>query len=161
MSTNDTLRASYGAVLADLQARRQNLQTQVAELQRQLRELQQGIVAVSKSISPNTPFSPAPSHAKNQKYATMSLRWAILDFLIDSEPLTTPEIAEALKERGVTTKATNFANTVSAVLSSTMKEKHSEVQLLPDGKWQLNENGKNAIAHIRTTPKFRRSLSSF
>lgn len=74
--------------------------------------------------------------------------------------MNTSEIAEALKAAGVQTRATNFANNVSAVLSTTMKEKHSEVEQLPDGRWQLTETGVNAIEYIRTTPRFRRALAS-
>jgi mRNA-degrading endonuclease toxin of MazEF toxin-antitoxin module len=69
--------------------------------------------------------------------------------------MTTAEIAESLLAAGVQTKAANFANNVSAVLSTTMREQpHGEVQL-SDGKWQLTEKGKAAIDYIRTTPKFR------
>jgi hypothetical protein len=67
----------------------------------------------------------------------------------------TAEIAEALIAAGIQTKATNFANNVSAVLSATMKEQHAEVRQLPDGKWELTESGKSAIEHIRTTAKWR------
>jgi len=88
----------------------------------------------------------------------MSVRWAVLDLLAESEPKTTAEIAEALIAAGVQTKAANFVNNVSAVLSTTMKEAHSEVQQLADGKWQLTENGRSAIEHIRTTPKFRGAM---
>lgn len=79
----------------------------------------------------------------------------------DSEkPMSTAEIAERLKAGGVQTKAANFANNVSAVLSTTMKEQHKEVQQLPDGTWELTDNGESAIEHIRTTPKFRREVLS-
>ena len=88
----------------------------------------------------------------------MSVRWAILDLLAESEAKTTAEIAEALIAAGVQTRAANFANNVSAVLSSTMKEGHDEVQQLPDGKWQLTENGRSAIEHIRTTPRFQGAM---
>jgi len=87
------------------------------------------------------------------------VRWAILDLLADSEAMTTAQIAETIKAGGVPTRASNFVNNVSAVLTTTMKEKHKEVQQLPDGRWELTDNGRNAIAHIRTNPKFRRGLS--
>jgi hypothetical protein len=159
--TND-LKASYEAVMNDLEAERELVQQQIAPLQSRLKELHYSISTLSKRLSPDLPFSrpSSPTRSQSQKYAHMSVRWAILDFLNDSEPTATAEIAEALKDKGVQTKAANFVNNVSAVLSSMMKPPQIEVNQLPDGRWQLNENGRNAIAHIRSLAKFRRSFAS-
>ncbi len=161
MAPTVELKASYEAVLRDLQTEQQQIQQQLGPLQARLKELHHTINTLSKRVSPDASLSraPLPFRQPSLKYANMSVRWAILDLLNDSLAMTTPEIAETLKEKGVQTKAANFANNVSAVLSTTMKDKHKEVQQLPDGKWQLNENGKNAITHIRTLPKFRRSYT--
>jgi len=69
--------------------------------------------------------------------------------------MTTAEIAESLKAGGIETRATDFANNVSAVLSTSMKGNHGEVKQLSDGKWELTESGKSAIDHIRNLAKFR------
>jgi hypothetical protein len=160
MPLTSQLKASYEAVMSDLVAERQSVQDQLAALAARMRELNNSIGTLSKRLQPETSSSPSssPAHPNSQKYAHMSVRWAILDTLVDSGPLSTADIADALKASGIATKAANFANNVSAVLSNTLKERHDEVLQLSDGRWQLNENGKQAIAHIRTTPKFRGAI---
>jgi len=160
MALNSELKASYEAVMRDLESEKQQVHQQLAPLQARLKELHNSILTLSKKISPDTPLlrTPTPIRPSSVKYANISVRWAILDLLNDTGPMNTAEVAEALVDRGVQSRAANFANNVSAVLSTTMREKHGEVEQL-DGKWQLNENGKNAIAHIKTTPKFRRACA--
>ena len=161
MPLNNDLKSHYEVVLQDLQAERQQIQQQIAPLQARLKELHTSILTLAKRIDPNT-ASPLPASSPlrtpSMMYANISVRWAILDLLKDSRPMSTAEIAEALRQAGVQTRAANFANNVSAILTTTMKE-HSEVQQLPDGKWELTDNGDKAIEHIRSTPKFRRALS--
>lgn len=154
-------RSAYELVLRDLEAEKQQIQEQLAPLQARARELHNSIVLISQKLAPSNPLhrTPVPIRPASMKYANISVRWAILDLLHDAGPMSTAEIAETLVDKGVQTKAANFANNVSAVLSTTMKEKHSEVEQLADGKWQLNENGRNAIIHIRTTTKFRRGCA--
>jgi hypothetical protein len=161
MTLTSDLKANYEAVLRDLEDNRQQVQQQLAVLQAELKQLHNSISTLSKRLNPDAPPRPlAPPRPQNLKYANISVRWAILDLLNDSQAMATAEIAEALKSAGVQTRAANFANNVSAVLSTTMKE-HGEVQSLPDGKWELTENGKQAIGHIRTTPKFRRDCGTW
>jgi hypothetical protein len=157
MPLTNELKAGYELVLRDLEAQRQQALQQVSGLQARLKELHNSILTLSKCLDPDaTPSRPLNvSHPPNEKYTTMSVRWAILDLLKDSNPMATAEIAEALRVGGIKTKAANFANNVSSVLSSTMeKSPHNEVQQI-GGKWELTESGKRAIEHIRTTPKFR------
>ena len=160
MPLTTELKSSYEAVLHDLEVERNEAQEQITSLQARLKELHNSISTLTRRLSPDVSVSPSshsltPSRLPNRRYASMSVRWAILDLLAESEPKTTAEIAEVLIAAGVQTKAANFANNVSAVLSTTMKEQHKEVQQLPDGKWQLTENGRSAIEHIRTTPRFQ------
>lgn len=160
MPLSNELKASYEAVLRDLEAERQQVHAQIAPLQARLKELHGNIISLSKRINPDAVAPPrliTPLRSQNLKYASISVRWAILDLLKNSQPMSTSEIAEALKQAGVQSRAANFANNVSAVLTTTMSG-HTEVEQLPDGKWQLTENGENAIEHIRTTPKFRRGV---
>lgn len=157
------LKSSYDAVLRDLEAERDERIKQVAEHQGRIRELNVSISTLYKRLNTdNTPSATSGeailSHPANQKYASLSVRWAILDMMANSEPKSTAEIADALINLGVQTKAANFANNVSAVLSTTMKEHHNEVEQLPDGKWCLTENGRSAIEHIRTTSRFQSAL---
>ncbi len=161
MPLTPELRASYEAVLRDQESERDEVQQQVSAGQARLKEVHNSISTLLKRLNPDAVTSPSssvnPPRQSSRKYAYMSVRWAILDLLAESEPKTTAEIAEALIAAGVQTKAANFVNNVSAVLSTTMKEAHGEVQLA-DSKWQLTENGKSAIEHIRTTPKFRGAM---
>jgi|SRR5579859_670203 len=156
MPLNNELKSSYEAVLQDLQEEREQVQQQLSGLQARLKELHYSISTLTKRLNPDaTPLksqivSRQPNH---QKYRNMSVRWAILDLLSKSQGMTTAEIADALIEAGIQTKAANFSNNVSAVLA-TMKDK-DEVQPLPDGRWQLTETGHSASEHIRTKLNFR------
>jgi hypothetical protein len=165
MPLTPDLRASYEAVLRDQESERDEIQQQVSAAQARLKELHNSITTLQKRLNPDalatisSSSSVTPSRPPSRKYASMSVRWAILDLLAESEPKATAEIAEALIAAGVQTRAANFANNVSAVLSTTMKEQHHEVQQSPEGKWELTEKGRGAIEHIRTTPRFRGAMS--
>jgi hypothetical protein len=70
-------------------------------------------------------------------------------------PMTTSEIADALTANGVKTRAANFANNVSAMLSTNMKIAGDEEVEAIGGAWKLTEKGSNKIQHIVLTQKFR------
>lgn len=151
MPLSSDLKASYEAVLQDLDSQRADVQHQVGELQKRLHDLNHSIGTISRHLSPETPSSPLLiSRPASSKYANSSVRWAVLDLLSDSEPKTTAEIADALLTGGIPTKAANFANNVSAVLTTTMKETRKDVEQLPDGKWRLTESGHATIEYIRS-----------
>lgn len=152
---------SYDIVLSDLEDQCNQIHQQIVPLQARLKELHNAITTL-KSINPDAaPSRPATSvRPPAQKYSSISVRWAILDLLRDSEPLGNSEIADALIAAGVQTKAANFGNNVSSVLTSTMKN-HQEVSQSEDGKWSLTPNGISAIEHIRTTPKFLRGCGAW
>ena len=160
MPLDNESKGHVDAVLQLLEAEKDQVQKQVAAGQARLQEINASIGTV-KSLNSSAPplqsFSSRPPHLK---YATISVRWAILDLLHDSGAMFSAAIADALKAAGVRTRAANFVNNVSSVLSTTMKE-HDEVQLLPDGRWELTENGIKAIEHIRTTVKFRRGCGTW
>ncbi|HWY19817.1 MAG TPA: hypothetical protein VNX26_01285 [Candidatus Acidoferrum sp.] len=160
MPLDGELKNHYDAVLHDLEAQRTDVQQQVSTLQARLNDLHHSISTISKCLIPDTASSSPlpPSRPASDKYAFMSVRWAILDLLSDSQPKTTPEIAEALIAAGVKTRAANFANNVSAVLSTAMRDQHAEVRQVPDGKWELTEKGKDASDYIRSTPRFRSAV---
>lgn len=167
MSLSGDLKNQYSAVLEDLEREREQLHQQVGNLQRQLREMDNGITTIRRRIDPNLDIATKapsviemqPSSAKflpEQKYAFVGVRWAILHLLNESGAMTTSDIAENLKASGVRTKAVNFANNVSAVLSQTMRPRGKEEVESFQGKWRLTEIGKNKIAHIMTTQDFLR-----
>jgi hypothetical protein len=160
MPLNSDKKAQYEAVKHDLEEERRQKQELIAALNADVRDLNASINTLSKRINPDasepypsTPIRPA------MKYQNTSVRWAVLDLLHDSKPMATGEIASALKAGGIRTDAVNFANNVSAVLTSTMKE-NDEVVQVGDGKWELTDRGKEKIEHIRTTSRYRRALSN-
>jgi len=151
-------RASLEIARQILESQRQQTQEQISRLNSDIREFNTSIDRITKTLEPDpTSAPPTSTRPTSDKYAFMSVRWAILDLLSSSKPMNTAEIADALSASGVRTKAANFANNVSAVLSTNMKEQHDEVRQLPGGLWELTENGKRAIEHIRVTSKFRAS----
>lgn len=161
MPLSTELKASYEAVLHDLEAEQAETHQQLAQHQNRLKELHHSILTLRKKLDadPPLPTSTIPLRQPDKKYAFLSVRWAILDLLAESEAKTTGEIADALLKAGLPTKAANFANNVSAVLSNMMKEgKHKEVRQLTDGRWELTDNGHRAIEYIRTMPKFQAAL---
>jgi len=122
MSLNGDIKASYEAVMADLETQRAAIQSQLAPLQARVKELNHSITTLRSVLHPE-PSAPTSSQSRpsSTRYAFTSVRWAILDTLIDSGPMTTADLAEVIKAAGVSTKAANFANNVSAVLSTTRK----------------------------------------
>lgn len=160
MPLSTELKVSYEAVLHDLEAEQAETHQQLVKYQNRLKELHHSILTLKKRLEADPPLSTSttPSRQPDKKYAFLSVRWAILDLLAESDAKTTAEIADALMAAGVQTKAANFANNVSAVLTTTLKEHHKEVRQLQDGKWELTDNGHRAIEHIRTTPKFQGAL---
>jgi hypothetical protein len=153
----DAQKVAYGSAYQHLEAERQEIMRDLAPLNARLKEVLGIQASLLKRINSETsPQSTTPSRP-NQKYARISVRWAILDLLNQSpDGMSTAEIAEALKAGGVQTEAANFANNVSAVLTTTMKAKQ-EILPLPDGRWKLSLIGESAIAHIQTTTKFLRA----
>jgi hypothetical protein len=153
---------AFEATIRFLEAERVDIMRQLGPLQVRLREVQSTQTVLLKRIVPDAPSQlKAPLRPTSQKYARISVRWAILDLLNESDGMSTSEITEALTAGGIQTRALNFANNVSAVLSTTMQKGHNEVESLPDGRWKLTANGVSAIAHIRMTDKFRRGCGSW
>ena len=163
MILTEELRSQYQAVLKDLITRRSGHQKEANEHQRAIRELDPTIAGISKLLEGGVPLqgtlpltaAPAPIPirptvaSQGRRYATVSTRWAILDLLDRSDPMSPSDIADALLAEGIHTKAEKFANNVSAVLSD-MKSPRGEVD--SNGtKWEITERGRNAISHIRTT----------
>ena len=164
MSLTGDLRAGYELVAKDLEGKRAAVHTEVATLQKKLRELDQNIAGLYREMGKPMPItvmrSSLSAHVSpDQRYAFISVHWAILHLLSEAQnPMATADIADALKNAGVRTKAANFVNNVSAVLSTNMRTKgEEEVEQLTDGRWKLTETGRNKIAFIVASPKFRRA----
>src|SRR4051794_20397098 len=121
-----SIEQNYSIVLKDLEARRQHC---VEELQ-MLDQMIAGLRRFTARTTPNATMDlkEAPSvipSAITEKpptsrvFAGLSVRWAILCLLAEyaQGPLGTAEIAQALRDGGITSNAQNFNGNVSAVLS--------------------------------------------
>lgn len=147
----ELLKTQYEAVLRDIEGRVASTQKNVAELQKQLRDLNQTAENILKLIREDTGgqqilLLPDPA---SQRYAHMSVRWAILCLLTETnQALSVQDIADKLIQGGIETMATNFANNVSSVLSQMKARPNPEVEVV-DGKWAISETGRSAWNHIR------------
>jgi hypothetical protein len=169
MKSDEALQGNYEAVIADLETEREGVHRQVGTLQKQLRDLDNTLVTLKRKLDPS--FSPPLKKVvqigesrlpnsevpENQKYMYIGVRWAILHVLGERGPMATAEIADVVFKRGVKTKAANFANNVSAMLTTTMRTYGSEEVESVSGKWQLTENGKNKLTKILASVEFLKS----
>ncbi|MBI2687438.1 MAG: hypothetical protein HYX27_14085 [Acidobacteria bacterium] len=162
MKINDQLKPQYTAVISDLEVERDAIHKELGALQKRIRELDNTLVTLRHRVDPG--YAPPskivelrhrdPSFPENEKYTRIGVRWAILHLLGERGPLATADIADALVQRGVRTKAANFTNNVSAMLTATMRTKGSEEVESVASKWQLTENGRNKLAKIVASPDF-------
>jgi hypothetical protein len=140
---NNNIRPHYIAVLEHQKKQRDEKHAQIAKLSAELKEHHNTIASIACFLyGENSVIAVAATKvARPPKYANVSVRWAILDLLCSSPPLTPLEITEVLKREGaaVTSKAAHFSNNVSAVLSSSMK-RNGEVQKV-NHKWELTKQG--------------------
>lgn len=138
----------YRAVLEDLEKQKNEYLFKV-------REVDVAIAALRK-LMPDEPRPTAavmdnllPVVVEQNKYAGMSVRWAILCLLTEDAvaPLSTGAVAQLLTEGGITSTSKNFAANVSAVLSD-MNHNKNEV-ISRDNGWVISERGKSAWIHIK------------
>lgn len=138
----------YRAVLEDLEKQKNEYLFKV-------REVEVAIAALRK-LMPDEPRPTAaavdnllPVVVEQNKYAGMSVRWAILCLLTEDAvaPLSTGAVAQLLTEGGITSTSKNFAANVSAVLSD-MNHNKNEV-ISRDNGWVISERGKSAWIHIK------------
>src|SRR5580700_6403413 len=95
-------KAALEAAYRVYEAERLDIIQQLAPLQARLREVQNTQASLQKRIIPDPSSQLAtPRRPQNLKYAKLSVRWAILDLLNDSDGMTTAEISEALQAGGI------------------------------------------------------------
>jgi hypothetical protein len=148
---SDDMRIHYEAVIRDLDTKCADVQQRVGDLQRQLKDLHFTRANICRMIDvPGTAGHNVVSVRSHdtQKYATYSVRWAILFLLSESsDPLSIQEISDALLAGVIRTSATNFSNNVSAVLSQMKSKLKPEVEAV-ESKWKITEIGRGAWNHI-------------
>src|ERR1035438_5348166 len=127
-------KSHFDWVLRAAESQRNDLARKIADLQRELREIDSTILGLCK-LSGQQP-NPTLSHnvqrtlPDSQKYAGLSVRWAILLLLSEADSaLSAPDIADALQAGGIRSQAKDFNNNVSSVLSD-MKSPRGEVDIV-------------------------------
>jgi len=154
------LEAQYEAVLRDLQERRANYVNAINELDAMIAGIGRQLQAMGVEVPVVASRPPLAANAydevdETEKYAHMSVRWAILKLLaVANRPMGTGEIAKALEAGGVESKGQRFSSIVSAVLSE-MKSKKGEVESVEDGLYRLTSQGREAWDHIEKSPRYR------
>jgi hypothetical protein len=159
------LKGSYERVVKDLEEKRSVIHAELTVRQKRLRDLNERIAGLYREMgSPVPPTVATVGERKivtlqpDQKYSMISVHWAILHLLSEAkQPMTTAEIADALTAAGVKTKAANFVNNVSAMMSTTLRTRGEEEVEAKDGRWQLTDVGRNKTAFIVASSKFRRA----
>ena len=142
----------YRAVLSDLQRQRDLYHLKINEIDQAIASLRRLIPEDAKHELP-VPDQPNiamnPMAQRTGKFTGMSVRWAILNLLSEfaTRPMSTGEIAAALREGGIMSEAAKFAGNVSAVLS-VMGKQRGEVTSSENG-WAISPLGRQAWAHIR------------
>jgi hypothetical protein len=165
----------YMAVLADLRGRRAKLEAELHDVDAAIGGLQRLLgetltpsavpLASSPQSSPNADVTQQPhvqAPQPHSRFTNISVRWGTLWYLAEDahDFVKTGEIANALLAGGYKTKAVNFPNMVSAVLSA-MKDK-GEVETKEDGGgYRLTEQGRRTWNAIRqgARPRFGTSSS--
>jgi hypothetical protein len=100
----------YEDVLADLEAKRDHLESVIAGIKALLA---QGVVLSAVSTS----RAEAPAEIESHAFFSMSIPDAAKKFLEGArKPQATPAIADALRRGGMTTTSKDFTNTVGAAL---------------------------------------------
>jgi hypothetical protein len=155
----DNMLDHYQAVLRDLELRRSRCQNELAELDQTIGGIKK-LLSSTASLFMATPATTAASQDRivlpaAQKYAGMSVRWAILNLLAEDapEPMRSSEIAIKLVEGGIISRGSDFAANVSAVISD-MVNKRNEVERNDESAYSLSDNGRLAWAAIKHSPKY-------
>lgn len=150
----------YQAVLRDLEQRRTRLQAELKDVEETAGRIRK-LMSPQVSLFGPTPTIPVPSVAVSQsRYSGMSVRWAILCLLAEDapRPLGTGEIAQILRDGGITSQSRSFNSNVSAVLS-VMANNRGEVETI-EGGYRLTAHGRDVWNGIKLTPQYQNRLSA-
>lgn len=159
---------NYSAVLADQEAKRERLLSEVSLIDAFIVSLKVTLGALKPEPQPapkaTAPVPATPGAAvpppgqtipEHLIYAGISVRWAVLCLLAEhvTEPQTTGEMATALVAGGVRSSGQNFTANVSAVVSD-MARKRLELSV-EDGKYQITPLGKEVWSSIKRSRPYR------
>jgi len=159
----------YAVVLADLQTRRAKLAVEIQQIDAAISGLRT-LIGQSAEVAPG--FSPRSSLPQQMhgasldstRFSNVSVRWGVLWYLAEFAEgyVKTATIADALLRGGYKSKAAQFPNLVSAVLSN-MKTKEEVEANSDDGAtgYQLTEKGRQTWTAIRQGHKFRDTMAGY
>jgi hypothetical protein len=166
----------YQQTLNDLELRRAKCIEDLNKSREDLNKLEAAITGLraAMDINLNVNIEPGENVAVHiakpsdheQRYANMSVRWAILKLLAEGggligRPMKSAEISDELTSGG-NDKASRA--TVSAVISDMVKKRQElerqDVEQSEDGGYQLTETGKHAWNAIKHSPKYANRASS-
>jgi len=153
---------NYQVVLHDLELRRNRCQDELKAVEQAILGIR-ALLARDASLLVQIPQS-SPGTSTAERYAGMSVRWGVLQFLAEDAdgPASTAEIAAALRKGGMTTRGRDFISNVSAVIS-VMVNKRQELEPIAGegaGSYHLTQTGHAAWSAIKMTTQYQaRSLN--
>lgn len=147
----------YRAVLDDLLLQRNHYQFRITEIESGIAALRRLMPHEQSQVA--KPRQEPLLNVAEGKYAGMSVRWGILELLTEDAtgPMTTGQIADALRAGGTKSDGKNFASNVSAILSD-MNRVRGEVESGPEG-FTITASGRNAWIHIKPSRDAKRANS--
>jgi hypothetical protein len=147
----------YEETLRDLELRRATCLQELSKLDQAIAALGAAMV-VSKPVTETVAVHIGRLSEYRQRYANMSVRWAVLKMLAESmgRPMKSADISAELTSGG-NEKASKA--TVSAVISD-MVNRRQELEQSEDSGYKLTETGRSAWNAIRHSPKYANRVSS-
>jgi hypothetical protein len=144
---------SYQIALRDLELRRAKCKEELQAVEQAISGLQT-LLARDASLLTQIPQGPVEVPASGD-YAGLSVRWGVLKFLAEdaTEMSSTAEIANALREGGMTSAGRDFVSNVSAVIS-VMVNKRGEL-IAHAGTYGLSDAGRAAWDAIKSTTAYQ------
>jgi DNA-directed RNA polymerase delta subunit len=129
---------AYKAVIADLKARRTQLDVMIAGLEQQMASAGEGTQIDVAGLTGLDQHS-EPTEIRSDTFFGLSIPDAIRKcFKISKRPLSLSEMTASLKAGGLLTTAQNLMQTIGATLQR-MKKTDGDVVSLGNGQWGLTE----------------------
>jgi hypothetical protein len=149
------------AALRDLELRQKDLREEMTAVEAGIAGIR-AVLARDASLLVQIPQNANPLQAsisQATRYAGMSVRWGVLQYLAEDAngPASTAEIAAALLKGGMTTQGRDFISNVSAVIS-VMVNKRQELEPITGegaGSYRLTQTGHSAWHAIKMTNQYQ------
>jgi dsDNA-specific endonuclease/ATPase MutS2 len=134
------MKEHYEAVLQDIDKQERMLESQLAKIRAARPALLALLEDVESKENKVTPFFSAAV-----KYSTMGTKEAVLDVLSESsQPLTSGDIAQKLRDGGIRTQSTDFVSVINSTLASLKKMIPQKAERLDDG-WIIAKSENQSV----------------